>query len=60
VGFDPSVRPRGLGLLGIEERARELRGTFIIHSAPAQGTRLTVTLPASEATAEAHVARVAS
>jgi signal transduction histidine kinase len=60
VGFDPTDRPRGLGLLGIEERVRELQGTFTIHSAPTHGTRLTVTLPASEDVPEAHVARVAS
>lgn len=60
VGFDPGVRPRGLGLLGIEERARELRGVFTIQSSPAQGTRLMVTLPVAEDVSEAHVARVAS
>jgi signal transduction histidine kinase len=60
VGFDPAVRPRGLGLLGIEERVRELRGVFTIQTAPAQGTRLTVTVPAPEDVPEAHVARVAS
>jgi signal transduction histidine kinase len=60
VGFDPAVRPQGLGLLGIEERVRELQGAFTIQTAPGQGTRLTVTLPASDDIAEADVARVAS
>jgi signal transduction histidine kinase len=60
VGFDPTVRPQGLGLLGIEERVRELQGAFTIQSAPGQGTQLTVTLPASEFIAEAPVARAAS
>jgi signal transduction histidine kinase len=60
VGFDTTVRPHGLGLLGIEERVRELRGVFTIQSAPAQGTRLMVTIPASEDSSEGHVARVAS
>lgn len=60
VGFDPAVRPRGLGLLGIEERVRELRGAFTIQTSPAQGTRLMVTLPVAEDVSEAHVARVAS
>ena len=60
VGFDPSVGPRGLGLLGIEERVREVQGVFTIETAPAQGTRLTVTLPASDDISEADVARVAS
>jgi signal transduction histidine kinase len=60
VGFDPTVRPQGLGLVGIEERVRELRGAFIIQSTPMQGTRLTVTLPESADIAEVPVARVAS
>jgi signal transduction histidine kinase len=67
VGFDPAMRPRGLGLMGIEERVRELRGAFTIQTAPAQGTRLMVTLPvtvpalpASEDVSEDRVARVAS
>ena len=59
-GFDPVTQPRGLGLVGIEERVRELRGTFTIQSSPTQGTRLMVTIPASEDVSEAHVARVAS
>lgn len=37
--------PRGLGLLGIRERAGELGGTFRIESQPGKGTRLTVELP---------------
>ena len=60
VGFDPAMRPRGLGLLGIEERVRELRRR--LHDsdraraghAP-DGRRC----PASEDVPEAHVARVA-
>jgi signal transduction histidine kinase len=43
-GFDPS-RVRGLGLLGMEERARHLGGTFQIDSRPGRGTLLRVTLP---------------
>ena len=43
-GFDPE-RVRGLGLLGMEERARHLGGTFQIDSRPGRGTLLRVTLP---------------
>jgi signal transduction histidine kinase len=43
-GFDPE-RVRGLGLLGMEERARHLGGTFQIDSQPGRGTLLRVTLP---------------
>lgn len=43
-GFDPE-RVRGLGLLGMEERARHLGGTFQIDSRPGRGTLVRVTLP---------------
>ncbi len=43
-GFDPE-RVRGLGLLGMEERARHLGGTFQVDSWPGRGTLLRVTLP---------------
>jgi signal transduction histidine kinase len=43
-GFDPE-HVRGLGLLGMEERARHLGGSFQIDSRPGRGTLLRVTLP---------------
>jgi signal transduction histidine kinase len=43
-GFDP-VKTRGLGMLGMEERIRQLRGKFEANSAPGKGTTLQVTLP---------------
>jgi signal transduction histidine kinase len=43
-GFDPQ-RTRGLGLLGIEERIRQLGGHFEVESAPGKGTTLRATLP---------------
>jgi signal transduction histidine kinase len=43
-GFDPQ-RTRGLGLLGIEERVKQLDGTVAVESNPARGTILRVTLP---------------
>jgi signal transduction histidine kinase len=45
-GFAPGGSARGLGLLGIEERVSGFRGSCRIESAPGQGTRLTVELPA--------------
>jgi signal transduction histidine kinase len=43
-GFD-TVRVRGLGLLGMEERVRHLGGTFQIDSRAGRGTLLSVSLP---------------
>ncbi len=50
VGFDASAMlarkgNRGLGLLGIRERVAALGGTVQIHSAPGQGTEITITVP---------------
>jgi signal transduction histidine kinase len=50
-GFDTAEAERtgghrGLGLIGIRERASQLRGTVRLESAPGRGTRLTVELPA--------------
>jgi signal transduction histidine kinase len=45
-GFDPKqLAKRGLGLVGMEERVRELGGRMTIHSEPASGTRLEVEIP---------------
>jgi signal transduction histidine kinase len=49
-GFDPAAAAtapdRGLGLVGIRERASQLQGTMRLESAVGKGTRLTVELPA--------------
>ncbi|HET7221283.1 MAG TPA: sensor histidine kinase [Vicinamibacterales bacterium] len=45
VGIDPARQASGLGLRGIEERVRELRGTMTIRSGKGAGTTLTVKLP---------------
>jgi signal transduction histidine kinase len=45
IGFDAPGRISGLGLRGIEERVRELRGTMTIKSAAGAGTTLTIRLP---------------
>ena len=39
--------PRGLGLIGIRERAAQLHGTVHIDAEPGEGTRLVVELPMS-------------
>ena len=43
-GFERSDE-RGLGLLGIQERAERLNGRFEVNSVPGKGTLLTVALP---------------
>jgi signal transduction histidine kinase len=50
-GFNPEAQDgldasrRGLGLVGIRERASHLGGTVRVDSAPGRGTRLTCELP---------------
>jgi signal transduction histidine kinase len=43
-GFD-TQRTRGMGILGMEERVRQLRGIFRIDSAPGKGTTVHAELP---------------
>jgi signal transduction histidine kinase len=53
-GFDPSAGRspdrRGLGLVGIRERASHLKGSVAIDSAPGDGTRLVIELPVRRTT----------
>jgi len=50
-GFDPDkivrspLQRQGLGLVSMEERVRNLGGTFTINSAPGQGTTISLYLP---------------
>ena len=47
-GFDPGTQLTsniGIGLAGMRERARSLKGQFQVESAPGSGTRLTADLP---------------
>ena len=45
-GFDPGeAAARGLGLIGIQERVRELEGTVTIISQPEKGTIVEVEVP---------------
>jgi signal transduction histidine kinase len=57
VGLDPAARREGLGLRGIEERARELGGTVAIEGAAGEGSTLRVRLPLH--TTEGGLARAA-
>jgi signal transduction histidine kinase len=43
-GFNPQ-RTRGMGLLGIEERVRQLGGQVEVQSEPGKGTKVRVSLP---------------
>ena len=46
VGFNQATaRPRGLGLIGIEERVRELGGRFQLHTKHTGGTTLQAAIP---------------
>ncbi len=50
VGFTPAKAgmdnvPRGLGLLGIQERIASLHGSFNVHSTPGAGTELLIGVP---------------
>jgi len=58
VGIDPR-RARGMGLLGIEERVRELHGVFAIRTRKPRGTELRVTLPVHTQMEDAELARAA-
>jgi signal transduction histidine kinase len=55
-GIDPQSS-RGMGLLGIEERVRELHGAFEVRPNQPKGTKLHVTMPVSNE--EKQLARVA-
>jgi signal transduction histidine kinase len=58
VGLNPSRRGRGLGLIGIEERVKELHGTVLI-SPLERGTVVAVRLPLPAAIEETPLARAA-
>ncbi len=52
-GIEPGRRRRGLGLLGMEERVRELGGTFTLSSVPGAGTTVRVEIPLAPMEVEA-------
>jgi signal transduction histidine kinase len=54
-GFDPEdAKPKGLGLVGMEERVRELGGSIRVTSSADRGTRVEIRLPRPGATEERH------
>ena len=59
VGLEPSRARLGLGLRGIEDRAKELNGTLKISNPPGGGTTLSILLPLPPRPAEVTFARVA-
>jgi signal transduction histidine kinase len=59
VGLNPAHRGRGLGLIGIDERVKELHGTVIISPNETGGTTVEVRLPLPSSLAEAPLARAA-
>lgn len=56
-GIDPA-RVRGMGLVGMEERARELHGSFHIGPRKPRGTELHVVLPVTTSDEEAQLASI--
>ena len=59
VGLNPAHRGRGLGLIGIDERVKELHGTVVIATGGARGTTVAVRLPLPVPVPEAPLARAA-
>lgn len=47
IGFDPSTRGSGFGILGMEERALALGGTLTIASTPPRGSCVSLRVPLS-------------
>jgi signal transduction histidine kinase len=60
VGLKPEDHGRGLGLIGIEERVKELNGTVTISPDGTRGTTVAVRLPTPVTLAEMPLARAAS
>ncbi len=58
IGLNPD-RAHGMGLLGIEERVRELHGRFAVQPRAESGTELCVTLPVTPQKEEIALARAA-
>lgn len=46
-GFQPE-RTRGMGILGMEERVRQLRGALVLRSTPGKGTTVHAELPIND------------
>ena len=50
-GFDPAAGTRGVGLLGMSERAAALGARLVASTAPGTGTALCMTVPLRRASA---------
>lgn len=59
IGLNPAHRGRGLGLIGIDERVKELHGTVMISPNGARGTTVAVRLPLPASVTEAPLASAA-
>ena len=59
VGLNPSHRGRGLGLIGIDERVKDLHGNVVISPGGTRGTIIVVSLPLPASVPEDALARVA-
>ncbi|HWI17973.1 MAG TPA: sensor histidine kinase [Vicinamibacterales bacterium] len=59
VGLNQAHRGRGLGLIGVDERVKELQGAVIISRDGARGTTVAVKLPLPAPVAEAPLASAA-
>lgn len=59
IGLNPARRGRGLGLIGIDERVKELHGTVVISPDGPRGTTVAVRLPLPAPVVEEPLARVA-
>jgi signal transduction histidine kinase len=59
IGLDPAMGRRGLGLRGIEERVKELRGSMTIARRTGAGTTVSVLLPVPTETTETALAGTA-
>jgi signal transduction histidine kinase len=59
VGLNPAHRGRGLGLIGIDERVKELHGAVVISPNARQGTTVAVRLPLPAPLTETPLARAA-
>lgn len=55
IGLKPERRRNGMGLRGMEERARELGGTMMIRASAMTGTTLRIRLPRPKTTASGEV-----
>jgi signal transduction histidine kinase len=45
IGFDPTIRNGGFGLMGMNERVETMGGRLILRTAAGQGTAISVVLP---------------